>query len=154
MEDVLEVYHRPFDPDRPVVCIDEASKQLIGEKGGKRGRIYFIERLLLGGHRPGSALHPNLFGIGSEVENFRRLNGKDANALVIYQEVLPQARVEIRRVKEGPVGLQLQPATLLDLQPPILLAVGIPELAKVALVENTKPGWLVEFHRRNANPTP
>ena len=30
MEDVLEVYHRPFDPDRPVVCLDEASKQLIG----------------------------------------------------------------------------------------------------------------------------
>lgn len=31
MEDVLEVYHRPFDPDRPIVCLDEASKQLIGE---------------------------------------------------------------------------------------------------------------------------
>jgi hypothetical protein len=31
MEDVLEVYHRPFNPDRPVVCLDEASKQLIGE---------------------------------------------------------------------------------------------------------------------------
>ncbi len=30
MEDVLEVYHRPFDPDRPVVGLDEASKQLIG----------------------------------------------------------------------------------------------------------------------------
>jgi hypothetical protein len=31
MEDVLEVYHRPFDPNRPVVCMDESSKQLIGE---------------------------------------------------------------------------------------------------------------------------
>jgi hypothetical protein len=31
MEDVLEVYHRPYDPKRPVVCLDEASKQLIGE---------------------------------------------------------------------------------------------------------------------------
>ena len=31
MEDVLEVYHRPYDPDRPVVCVDEASKQLGGE---------------------------------------------------------------------------------------------------------------------------
>ena len=31
MEDVLEVYHRPFDPERPVVCLDEASKQFIGE---------------------------------------------------------------------------------------------------------------------------
>ena len=31
MEDVLEVYHRPYDPKRPVVCLDETSKQLIGE---------------------------------------------------------------------------------------------------------------------------
>jgi DDE superfamily endonuclease len=31
MEDVLEVYHRPFDPKRPLICIDEASKQLVGE---------------------------------------------------------------------------------------------------------------------------
>ena len=31
MEDVLEVYHRPYDEDRPLVCLDEASKQLIGE---------------------------------------------------------------------------------------------------------------------------
>lgn len=31
MEDVLEVYHRPLDPKRPMVCLDEASKQLIGE---------------------------------------------------------------------------------------------------------------------------
>lgn len=31
MEDVLEVYHRPHDPKRPVVCVDETFKQLIGE---------------------------------------------------------------------------------------------------------------------------
>ena len=31
MEDVLEVYHRPYDARRPLVCLDEASKQLIGE---------------------------------------------------------------------------------------------------------------------------
>ena len=31
MEDVLEVYHRPHDPDRLVVCLDETSKQLIVE---------------------------------------------------------------------------------------------------------------------------
>jgi hypothetical protein len=31
MEDVLDVYHRPYDPRRPVVCLDEASRQLIGE---------------------------------------------------------------------------------------------------------------------------
>lgn len=32
MEDVLEVYQRPYDPLRPVVCIDETNKQLIEEK--------------------------------------------------------------------------------------------------------------------------
>jgi hypothetical protein len=31
MEDVLEVYQRPHDPKRPVVCFDEQSKQLIRE---------------------------------------------------------------------------------------------------------------------------
>jgi hypothetical protein len=31
MEDVLEVYHRPHDPRRPVVCMDETFRQLIGE---------------------------------------------------------------------------------------------------------------------------
>ena len=31
MEDVLEVYHRPHDPDYPLVCVDESSKQLIEE---------------------------------------------------------------------------------------------------------------------------
>jgi transposase len=31
MEDVLEVYRRPYDPQRPVVCLDEQSKQLVKE---------------------------------------------------------------------------------------------------------------------------
>ena len=31
MEDVLEVYQRPYDPQRPVVCFDEQSKQLTKE---------------------------------------------------------------------------------------------------------------------------
>jgi hypothetical protein len=29
MEDVLDVYHRPYDPARPQVCLDESSKQLL-----------------------------------------------------------------------------------------------------------------------------
>ncbi len=29
MEDVLEVYHRPFDPDVPIVCMDEKPYQLL-----------------------------------------------------------------------------------------------------------------------------
>ena len=31
MEDVLAVYALPYDPDYPVVCMDESSRQLIGE---------------------------------------------------------------------------------------------------------------------------
>ena len=31
MEDVLDVYTRPYDPRRPQVCLDETSVQLIGE---------------------------------------------------------------------------------------------------------------------------
>jgi hypothetical protein len=31
MEDILEVYKRPYDPLFPVVCMDETSKQLVGE---------------------------------------------------------------------------------------------------------------------------
>jgi hypothetical protein len=46
MEDVLEVYQRPYDSSRPLVCMDEASKQLLAEtrkaiavKPGKPKRI-------------------------------------------------------------------------------------------------------------------
>jgi len=48
MEDVLDVYERPYDPHFPVVCLDETSKQLLAETraplpavpavGGKPGR--------------------------------------------------------------------------------------------------------------------
>ena len=31
MEDVLDVYQRPYDPKHPLVCLDETCKQLIGE---------------------------------------------------------------------------------------------------------------------------
>ena len=31
LEDVLEVYTRPYDPERPQVCVDEVSKQLVAD---------------------------------------------------------------------------------------------------------------------------
>ena len=34
MEDVLDVYQRPYDPKRPVVCIDEKSKELCSTPRG------------------------------------------------------------------------------------------------------------------------
>ena len=46
MEDVLEVYQRPYDANRPLICLDEASKQLVAEtrkalrvKPGKPKRV-------------------------------------------------------------------------------------------------------------------
>lgn len=52
MEDVLEVYRRPYNPQRPVVCLDEQSKQLVKEtrpiiaaKPGRNQRLdYEYER--------------------------------------------------------------------------------------------------------------
>jgi DDE superfamily endonuclease len=31
MEDVLDVYQRPYDPVRPLLCLDETSRQVLGE---------------------------------------------------------------------------------------------------------------------------
>lgn len=46
MEDVLEVYSRPYDPERPLVCMDEKPLQLLADarkkiklKSGKTERI-------------------------------------------------------------------------------------------------------------------
>jgi hypothetical protein len=52
MEDVIQTYLRPYDPRRPVVCFDEASRQLFGEvrqpqpvRPGQHARIdYEYER--------------------------------------------------------------------------------------------------------------
>ena len=32
MEDVLSLYHLPFDEKRPVICLDELPFQMLGEK--------------------------------------------------------------------------------------------------------------------------
>ena len=39
MEDVLDVYQRPFDPDRPVVCLDETSRQLLADARPPRSAV-------------------------------------------------------------------------------------------------------------------
>jgi len=31
MEDVLELYHQPYDATQPVICMDETNKQIVGE---------------------------------------------------------------------------------------------------------------------------
>jgi hypothetical protein len=86
MEDVLEVYQRPRDPDRPLVCLDETSKQLIAEtrapinmKKGRKARFdYEYER-------NGTA---NLFMMFAPLEGWRRVKVTDRHTAVDYAGAL------------------------------------------------------------------
>jgi len=86
MEDVLEVYQRPHDPERPLVCLDETSKQLIVEtrapipvKPGRPARHdYEYER-------NGVA---NLFMLFAPLEGWRRVKVTDRHAAVDYAQAL------------------------------------------------------------------
>jgi hypothetical protein len=86
MEDVLEVYHRPHNPDRPVVCLDETSKQLIAEtrvsipaKPGQPKRYdYEYER-------NGTA---NLFMMFAPLEGWRHVKVTDRHTAVDYAQAL------------------------------------------------------------------
>ena len=86
MEDALEVYHRPRDPEYPVVCVDEASKQLIAEtrvpikaKPGHPARHdYEYER-------NGTA---NLFMMFAPLEGWRHVEVTDRHTAVDYAYML------------------------------------------------------------------
>src|SRR5271167_761038 len=86
MEDVLEVYHRPHDPDRPVVCLDETSKQLIAETRvpipAKPGHP---ERYDYEYERNGTA---NLFMMFAPLEGWRHVEVTDRHTAVDYARVL------------------------------------------------------------------
>jgi len=86
MEDVLEVYQRPHDPEYPVVCVDETSKQLIAEtrapiptKPGHPARHdYEYER-------NGTT---NLFMMFAPLEGWRHVECTDRHTAVDYAQVL------------------------------------------------------------------
>ena len=86
MEDVLEVYQRPHDPEYPVVCLDETSKQLVSETrvpiaakpGQPARRDYEYER-------NGTA---NLFMIFAPLEGWRHVEVTDRHTGVDYAQVL------------------------------------------------------------------
>ena len=86
MEDVLEVYHRPHDPEYPVVCVDETSKQLIREtripikaKPGQPARHdYEYER-------NGTA---NLFMMFAPLEGWRHVEVTDRHTAVDFAHML------------------------------------------------------------------
>ena len=88
MEDVLEVYARPHDPERPVVCLDETSKQLIAEtrmpiaaKPGRPGRHDYEYQ------RNGTA---NLFMMFAPLEGWRHVKVTDRHTAVDYAQVLKE----------------------------------------------------------------
>jgi hypothetical protein len=86
MEDVLAVYTRPRDPDVPLVCFDEATKQLIKEtrepvpmKPGQPARFdYEYER-------NGTA---NMFMMFAPLEGWRHVKVTDRHTAVDYAHAL------------------------------------------------------------------
>jgi hypothetical protein len=84
MENVLEVYHRPYDPKRPVVCLDEKSKQLVGEIckpiPARRGAV---ERCDYEYVRNGTA---NLFMMVEPLRGWRRVNVTTRRAKTDFAE--------------------------------------------------------------------
>ena|SRR6185437_9531208 len=88
MEDVLAVYTRPRDPDRPLVCLDETSKQLIAETRApitmKPGRPARRDDEY---ERNGVA---NLFMMFAPLEGWRRVKITDRHTAVDYALVLKE----------------------------------------------------------------
>jgi DDE superfamily endonuclease len=86
MEDVLEVYTRPHDPARPLVCLDETSKQLVAEtrtplpmRPGEPARHdYEYER-------NGTA---NLFMLFAPLEGWRHVEVTERRTAVDFAKVL------------------------------------------------------------------
>ena len=86
MEDVLDVYQRPRDPRRPLVCLDEQSKQLIKETrtplSASPGRVarhdYEYER-------DGTA---NLFMLFAPLEGWRHVKVTERRTRLDFAEVI------------------------------------------------------------------
>ena len=86
MEDVLEVYQRPHDPEHPVVCLDETSKQLVAETrvpiAATPGRAARYDDEY---KRNGTA---NLFMVFAPLEGWRHVEVTDRHTAVDYTQVL------------------------------------------------------------------
>jgi DDE superfamily endonuclease len=86
MEDVLAVYTRPHDPNIPLVCLDETSKQLIAETRApiqmKEGRPVRSDYEY---ERNGTA---NLFMMFAPLEGWRHVKVTDRHTAVDYAHAL------------------------------------------------------------------
>jgi DDE superfamily endonuclease len=86
MEDVIEVYHRPRDAAKPLVCLDETSKQLVAETraplpvqpGQPARHDYEYER-------NGTA---NLFMLFAPLEGFRHVEVTERRTAIDYAHIL------------------------------------------------------------------
>ena len=88
MENVLEVYTRPHDPTRPLVCLDETSKQLVEEtrapipmQPGQPARYDYEYK------RNGVA---NAFMLFAPLEGFRHVKITDRRTAIDYAHVLKE----------------------------------------------------------------
>jgi hypothetical protein len=86
MEEVLDVYTQPHDPQIPLVCLDETSKQLVSETRTpvpmKPGRP---ERADYGYERGGTA---NLFMLFAPLEGWRHTEVTDRRTALDYAHIL------------------------------------------------------------------
>ena len=88
MEDVLEVYQRPHDPEVPVVCLDESSKQLIAEtRVPIAAKLGHLARHDYEYERNGTA---NLFMIFAPLEGWRHVEVTDRHTAVDYAHILKE----------------------------------------------------------------
>jgi len=86
MEDVLDVYTRPHDPARPLVCLDETSKQLVAEtrkpeamQPGQPARYDYEYK------RNGVA---NIFMLFAPLEGWRHVEVTARRTAIDYAEIL------------------------------------------------------------------
>jgi hypothetical protein len=98
MEDVLEVYHRPHNPKRPVVCLDETFKQLIGETREPLpplpGQVERYDSVYV---RNGVA---NLFMTFEPLAGWRHVQMTDSRTAVDFAQVVKQL-VDSRRYRNA-----------------------------------------------------
>jgi len=88
MEDVLEVYTRPHEPDCPLVCLGETSKQFLAETRApipmKPGRPACCDYEY---ERNGSV---NIFMMFAPLEGWRHVKVTDRHTAVDYAQVLKE----------------------------------------------------------------
>lgn len=88
MEDILEVYQRSYDPKRPVVCMDESSKQLLKDiKSALPMEPGQVQRYDYEYERQGVA---NLFMFYAPFENKRRVKVTDQRCRSDWAEAMKE----------------------------------------------------------------